>query len=711
MAAIIFQGFNVDSTEPIDSRNIADTLVDRNAISPGILYEGLLVYVVETQLVYALTDLSNANNSAGWTVIGSGSGGGGTDLAGHSVTELDDVSSAGSGEIITNAERALVNTISGKLDVSQYDTDEAAQNAVIDGKLDRDLQNVPSNLTDAETLLFRNAINAIKVDFDNNNNEGILLWIGTEAEYDALPDSQKDDPNIIQYITDDVVEGDTGSGGGGASILNQLGDVTITNVANGNVLTYDSATSMWINTAPSPSGSTIEVQGAGVDKGSATCLNFTGPGVTVSDVDMDGKINININANALSATYALSQNLINEAQGLTQVYTITLSATSGFTATFDDVVYNMTGFIITRVDADTLTIQQDPVTTPVIDQYMIDPMVTVTQDSTSTEVVVTTQTLIFNVNAPAYTLSPSFWSSQTIGVGGAQTFTANVEAGFDIRFLRPPTANPTNFTATVPSNQNSIVIAQDSNDLRTSAGSTVFNPEVEINLTGSSNRTGYASRSLTLSVTEPTATVSGDITPNNDRGSLTIENYTITGVSQGYTAAWGALPSVSNFSITESSGTISIQQDGSTTFPSVGNHSITIPYTVTLNTDSSVVFNRSVTITYRVDALDFRSGAVAFTLGQPIIDPTGPDDAAVVNDATYLSPTPSGFSITKPGAEGDPFYYYFFTDTSVNISEVTTGGQPATYVDINSANDLYRIYRSPLFYSGSGTQVITLLYS
>ena len=51
------------------------------------------------------------------TVPGSSSGGV-TNLNGHSVTELDDVSSAGSGEIITDAERTAIGTITSKADTN-----------------------------------------------------------------------------------------------------------------------------------------------------------------------------------------------------------------------------------------------------------------------------------------------------------------------------------------------------------------------------------------------------------------------------------------------------------------------------------------------------------------------------------------------------------------------------------------------------------------
>lgn len=64
-------------------------------------------------------------------------------------------------------------------------------------------------------------------------------WEGTQAQYDAITTK---DPNTIYFITDS----DTGNYG-----INDLADVNITSAANGQLLTYDSANSVWKNKAPS----------------------------------------------------------------------------------------------------------------------------------------------------------------------------------------------------------------------------------------------------------------------------------------------------------------------------------------------------------------------------------------------------------------------------------------------------------------------------
>lgn len=51
-------------------------------------------------------------------------------------------------------------------------------------------------------------------------------------------------------------------GGGGASALNDLSDVTITSASNGQVLTYDNANSKWIN--QSPASGSLDIQQNGV---------------------------------------------------------------------------------------------------------------------------------------------------------------------------------------------------------------------------------------------------------------------------------------------------------------------------------------------------------------------------------------------------------------------------------------------------------------
>lgn len=64
----------------------------------------------------------------------------------------------------------------------------------------------------------------------------------TQAQYDALPESEKLDPKKVYYITDGG-----GGGGGGASALSELTDVELTDLADGEILKYDATEEKWVN--------------------------------------------------------------------------------------------------------------------------------------------------------------------------------------------------------------------------------------------------------------------------------------------------------------------------------------------------------------------------------------------------------------------------------------------------------------------------------
>lgn len=69
----IYTGFNLNSPVPIDSRFVANDLVERNTIPDSKRYEGLLVYVKEEKIFYVL---SGGTNNSHWSEINSGSGSG-----------------------------------------------------------------------------------------------------------------------------------------------------------------------------------------------------------------------------------------------------------------------------------------------------------------------------------------------------------------------------------------------------------------------------------------------------------------------------------------------------------------------------------------------------------------------------------------------------------------------------------------------------------
>ena len=69
----------------------------------------------------------------------------------------------------------------------------------------------------------------------------------TQAQYDALSESEKLDPKKVYYITD-------GGGGGGASALSELTDVELTDLADGEILKYDATEEKWVNAEDGGSG-------------------------------------------------------------------------------------------------------------------------------------------------------------------------------------------------------------------------------------------------------------------------------------------------------------------------------------------------------------------------------------------------------------------------------------------------------------------------
>ena len=58
MARTILFGFDPDTNEPLDSRLVVDTLAERDALNPQVIYEGMVVYVKETTFQYTLINLN-----------------------------------------------------------------------------------------------------------------------------------------------------------------------------------------------------------------------------------------------------------------------------------------------------------------------------------------------------------------------------------------------------------------------------------------------------------------------------------------------------------------------------------------------------------------------------------------------------------------------------------------------------------------------------
>ena len=62
-----FNTFQIQADEPIDSRFVLADEAARFAYPPGALYEGLIVYQLDTKVLWTLVDLNASSTSAGWS--------------------------------------------------------------------------------------------------------------------------------------------------------------------------------------------------------------------------------------------------------------------------------------------------------------------------------------------------------------------------------------------------------------------------------------------------------------------------------------------------------------------------------------------------------------------------------------------------------------------------------------------------------------------
>ena len=72
MAIILPSGFNITNVDPIDSRLTVANQAARLAFSAANVYEGLVVYQVDTNDLYVLTDAANNTLAVSWQLVGGG---------------------------------------------------------------------------------------------------------------------------------------------------------------------------------------------------------------------------------------------------------------------------------------------------------------------------------------------------------------------------------------------------------------------------------------------------------------------------------------------------------------------------------------------------------------------------------------------------------------------------------------------------------------
>jgi hypothetical protein len=72
MAIVTPAGFKITSTEPVDFRITLPDSASRFALSPFNVYEGLIVYQQDNNIVYVLVNTGSVDNNSGWQQVGSG---------------------------------------------------------------------------------------------------------------------------------------------------------------------------------------------------------------------------------------------------------------------------------------------------------------------------------------------------------------------------------------------------------------------------------------------------------------------------------------------------------------------------------------------------------------------------------------------------------------------------------------------------------------
>ena len=72
MSITLPAGFTITNNEPGDDRCVTANQTSRYAISVNNAYNGMVVYQVDTQVLWVLYDKTNISNSNGWSQVGGG---------------------------------------------------------------------------------------------------------------------------------------------------------------------------------------------------------------------------------------------------------------------------------------------------------------------------------------------------------------------------------------------------------------------------------------------------------------------------------------------------------------------------------------------------------------------------------------------------------------------------------------------------------------
>ena len=212
-------GFSLGAKSPLDTREVVEDISERDAlITSNIAYEGMIVYVKTEKKHYKLVDLTTSK----WEELGSGSGG---DLSDYQKIDEDTLTT--NDKTIPGAINELDSEIGNATHYEKDDTNTGlivvADGTLADNTTEIEEKDVLGIATVGEYVKLVNAtgINKILEDTDDRLDkietvknadfkqaiidevlDGVQPKYVTQAEYDSLSDSDKNNPKIEYHITD-----------------------------------------------------------------------------------------------------------------------------------------------------------------------------------------------------------------------------------------------------------------------------------------------------------------------------------------------------------------------------------------------------------------------------------------------------------------------------------------------------------------------------
>ena len=212
-------GFSLGAKSPLDTREVVEDISERDAlITSNIAYEGMIVYVKTEKKHYKLVDLTTPK----WEELGSGSGG-----------DLSDYQKIDEDTLTTNDKTipGAINELDAEIgNVTHYEKDDTntglivvADGTLTDNTTEIEEKDVLGIATVGEYVKLVNAtgINKILEDTDDRLDkietvknadfkqaiideilDGVQPKYVTQAEYDSLSDTDKNNPKIEYHITD-----------------------------------------------------------------------------------------------------------------------------------------------------------------------------------------------------------------------------------------------------------------------------------------------------------------------------------------------------------------------------------------------------------------------------------------------------------------------------------------------------------------------------